>query len=214
MNNKKAFTLAEVLLTIVIIGFVAAMVMPTVIQNVYEAELMSMWKRQHSIVKNAWNMAVFENGGSVAGGFATVNDLAASLRKNLNVVNDCTTDNTKTCWATGTKYLNRSDFPGTIPAFALADGSFWGYRSGFSKPCVSQSGTMQDICLNLVVDVNGAKGPNMMGKDIYGVHLRTKTASAFGSDGDNVSGAASDCKTTGSGWACATQNLFKTNSQN
>ena len=50
---KMAFTLAEVLLTLVIIGVVAAMTVPTIIENTKEQEIRSLLKKNHSIIAQA-----------------------------------------------------------------------------------------------------------------------------------------------------------------
>lgn len=50
---KKGFTLAEVLITLGIIGIVAAMTLPTVINRTKEAELVNRTKKAVSVIQNA-----------------------------------------------------------------------------------------------------------------------------------------------------------------
>ncbi len=44
---KKGFTLAEVLITLGIIGIIAAMTIPTLLQNTDEAQLKTAWKKAY-----------------------------------------------------------------------------------------------------------------------------------------------------------------------
>ena len=51
--KKSAFTLAEVLITIGIVGVVAAMTMPSIINKVNEYILKQEFKRAYNIMQNA-----------------------------------------------------------------------------------------------------------------------------------------------------------------
>lgn len=48
--KKRAFTMAEVLITLGIIGIVAAMTLPTVINNIQDKQFRTMFKKQFSII--------------------------------------------------------------------------------------------------------------------------------------------------------------------
>lgn len=52
-NMKKSFTLAEVLITLGIIGIVAAMTLPTVINNSRNKQLEAGLKRSYSVIAQA-----------------------------------------------------------------------------------------------------------------------------------------------------------------
>ena len=64
INQAKfqAFTLAEVLITIAIIGIVAAMTLPSVIANYKKKEIPIRLKKFSSTMQNAFNMAKLEHG--------------------------------------------------------------------------------------------------------------------------------------------------------
>ena len=59
---KPAFTLAEVLITLAIIGVVAALTLPSVIQNFKERQYVSQLKKTYSVLQNAFQMAIAEHG--------------------------------------------------------------------------------------------------------------------------------------------------------
>ena len=59
---RKAFTLAEVLITLGIIGIVAAMTLPAVVSKYKEKVLVERLKQTYSIFSQAFLRAVQENG--------------------------------------------------------------------------------------------------------------------------------------------------------
>ncbi len=59
---KKGFTLAEVLITLGIIGVVAALTLPSLIQNYREQAIVARVKKFYSVFSQAYAMAVLENG--------------------------------------------------------------------------------------------------------------------------------------------------------
>lgn len=63
LQNKFAFTLAEVLITLGIIGVVAAMTIPTLIARVQNKELETAFKKNYSMLQNAYEKACYDNGG-------------------------------------------------------------------------------------------------------------------------------------------------------
>mgnify|MGYP002623662355 CR=1 FL=1 len=65
--KKIAFTLAEVLITLGIIGVVAVMTLPIVINNVRHAELESRFKKTSSELQNALQKVQFDYGMTIYG---------------------------------------------------------------------------------------------------------------------------------------------------
>ena len=65
LNKKAAFTLAEVLITLGIIGIVAAMTLPTLIANyqkkVVETRLISFYSKINQACRNAAYIFLFKN---------------------------------------------------------------------------------------------------------------------------------------------------------
>ncbi len=60
---KKGFTLAEVLITLGIIGVVAALTLPSLVAKYKEKQYVTALKKAVSILDNAYRLAIFENGG-------------------------------------------------------------------------------------------------------------------------------------------------------
>ena len=63
-KNKKGFTLAEVLITLGIIGVVAALTIPALISNYRKSVVETRLKRSYSVLANAMLFAVKDNGES------------------------------------------------------------------------------------------------------------------------------------------------------
>lgn len=62
MKNNKGFTLAEVLITLGIIGVVAAITLPAIIQNYQKMVLKNQFKKSYAIAQNAWIKAEADMG--------------------------------------------------------------------------------------------------------------------------------------------------------
>ena len=62
MNGKKAFTLAEVLITLTIIGVIAALTIPTLMKKYDEAATVSKVKKMYTTIANAVRVWQVENG--------------------------------------------------------------------------------------------------------------------------------------------------------
>ena len=71
--KKQAFTSAEVLITLGIIGVVAALTMPTLIHNYRKSVVENKLKSEYSLIFNAIRMAEAKNGTSDIGKLAIHN---------------------------------------------------------------------------------------------------------------------------------------------
>ena len=94
---KKGFTLAEVLITLGVIGVVAALTMPSLVGAYKERVLISQTKKTLSIILNAITQARVkkdvENNGEIFDSSNTSDMTAALLFENMNVVKTCKASN-------------------------------------------------------------------------------------------------------------------------
>lgn len=166
-NGAFAFTLAEVLITLLIIGVVAALTIPILMQNHAKQETVSRLQKTFSTLNSAVQMSVVENGPVQNWSYPTVDWDETQSRawwntyfvpySNLSVVKECTYDNRTECWAIDAKYLDGSVGGGLGGYF------FWLLKDGSSISFLSLS--TEDAQLS--VDLNGLKKPNIIGKDIF-----------------------------------------------
>ena len=77
---KAAFTLAEVLITLGIIGIVAVLTLSIVIQNIQNKQNIAKWKKEYSVINNAFN-EVLADGVSVCEAYSP-NGTCASVDNN------------------------------------------------------------------------------------------------------------------------------------
>ena len=105
--SRSAFTLAEVLITLGIIGVVAAMTMPSLIGKYQEKVLINQAKKSYSIIQNALVLTKANEEASSYGDIFradnTSDETADIIFKNMQVVERCYSDTTKGCGGTSYK---------------------------------------------------------------------------------------------------------------
>jgi prepilin-type N-terminal cleavage/methylation domain-containing protein len=190
--QNKGFTLAEVLITLLVIGVVASLVIPAIIQDSQDAELKTALKSFYSSISDATRLIMFDNGGSI-NGLYTSNTVMRDLYANkMSITQKCDeNDSPDNCWHPTSGVVKRYDgdywaltekFPGikltngTLLLFALTYPNCDGQYSGLISPV---------SCALIRVDINGFKGPNTFGKDIFDFHILQTTVSPRGGSYDN-----------------------------
>ena len=177
LSPKKAFTLAEVLITLGIIGVVAAMTIPTLMQKCFEIQTVARFKEVNSILSQAIKLAVEENGEvSSWGNINQINEasalaIAKNLKPHLKLAHDCGTyDDKNMCIArvytlmngkvAGAGYATNKSYYKVV----LMNGSsiFWRGRYGGDYP---KNGEVPIMAF--FFDINGSKGPNIVGHDLF-----------------------------------------------
>lgn len=173
-NNKRiGFTLSEVLVTLLVIGVVAAMTVPILNNAIRQADLNTEAKKALSVANQAYTMAVNDNGGGFGAYYASQTQSVVkfnALKSQLKITNDCPYNSNPQgkCWSASGVGLNNYRVPGCQmtsndgsqfqnTSFTTADGMFWMLYSYSTTTGV-------DL---LFVDVNGNKGPNDWGKDVF-----------------------------------------------
>ena len=204
-RSKKAFTLAEVLVTLGIIGVVAAMTMPMLIANQKEKATVTKLKKSYSILNQAYIRAVNEHGEFKDWGFggdSTVStedpetgervyseETIANSRLFLDIMTEHMSS-VKKCYqpSCDISYYNPITLSGTertkgasFNIVDLPDGSsiLGGYIS------LSTCKTAQR-CADFAVDINGAKNqPNVIGVDVFYFQVMPERIAPFGNVNTN-----------------------------
>jgi prepilin-type N-terminal cleavage/methylation domain-containing protein len=168
----KAFTLAEVLITLAIIGVVAALTIPTVVQNYQKTQVVTQLKKTFSALSNTTNLAIADygpiTGWETGEGFSSANSIAFAnkyLIPYLKVAKNCEAKITDDC-AFNYTYLSKtttSSFGSYYTRFYLTDGTLIAVESFTSE---SENGGTNRLAY-VFIDVNGQKKPNIFGKDIF-----------------------------------------------
>lgn len=188
-----AFTLAEVLITLTIIGIVAAITIPTLINNYQKKQYVTSLKKFYTNFNQVLAQVAVDKGcpGNLActdlfGSGTTNFTLGESLIKYFKVARKCKTYANKGCWANKTPCY----FDGTVPSCYYTFNSDTSYKfttmdnisislvnyapngqsytnckySGFSR---NKTGHLKQVCGYLFVDVNGPQKPNIYGRDTF-----------------------------------------------
>ncbi len=149
------FTLAEVLITLGIIGIIAAMTLPAVIQNTKRQEASARLKKFVSTMEQAIIMSELENGSAIywtqAGVVKDDNGNVDIAKSNAEVV--------KFYNRYLKKYLNTVT---KIDQFSPGNANMKVYFAD-STSVMLYSGA----CITMSFDVNGDSKPNLSGRDIF-----------------------------------------------
>ncbi len=143
MNKKSGFTLAEVLVTLMIIGVIAAMTIPSLMQNTAQQEYKAGFKKAVSMLNQAVTLN-YALDGEDATSFQNEN-IFHMLTKRLNVMSTFNGDTIYT--ADGMKLV-----------------------AGKGNGCQTDNNKIDGYCSVVEVDVNGPKGPNKLTEGTQSVY--------------------------------------------
>ncbi len=177
MNYKTAFTLAEILITLGIIGVVSAITIPTLISTHQREVNISRAKKLYSIFSQNINQTTIENGELQYWNWDLnlQQFVETYLLKNLNITKNCKTSNG--CWnSNGIIYGLNGTYEEQIKTSSfykiqLADGTYIAFRKQDNKH------------LHIYCDVNGNKRPDKYGIDNF---VLTITPGAFNDSFHNI----------------------------
>ena len=178
---KKAFTMAEVLVTLIIIGVIAAMTIPGLQNSAQNREMVVSCKKAFSTLSNALALAEQTNGPIRKWGLtdgSSYDDFEEFFLPHLSTVALC--NGTTGCFGEG-KYkdykneaydsLTEKGYGTPGVAAVLADGMSLSYdlqssqNSSTSTEVLGVNATAPIVVF--AVDVNGAKNPNTIGEDVF-----------------------------------------------
>lgn len=204
-----AFTLAEVLITLGVIGVIAAITIPILLQSTQEKELKTAWKKNFSVLTQATKLIMNENDNSMKEVTSTTNDdLRDAYLKYLKYTKKCDNGTAGCFWINSgdMTLLNGDPQPWVVDSSViLVDGTIIDFSSYFSN-CTYSDGAINDVCGEIWLDVNGFKKPNVMGRDIFTIWIRPNQISPKGVPGDSF---GSDCNTSDYGYGCAGKYLYE-----
>lgn len=202
---KCGFTLAEVLITLGIIGVVAAITIPTLIHTYYEKQTVSRLLETTSILSQAIKTSEEEYGE--LGSWGTPSMTAEysmlvfnNLKPFLKVANNCgEIDENAQCFADNYSYLNKK---GRV-SYNLYKPKYKFTLINGSSVCIQGIGGSSNLQIN--IDVNGPSKPNIMGKDMFLFQYNTEQRALIPmGHPDSIYPYEKDCLAkTASGWGCA-----------
>ena len=234
--RRVAFTLAEVLITLGIIGVVAAMTLPTLIANHQQKVTVTKLKKMYSILNQAYLRAQNDNGtidnwglsesiyeedpdtGESVSGEQPAEQAKlfwSKLQPYLQVLKACTDTNSAQCEGYPTYSLNgqkRSN--DRIPRLILNDGAI--LAGGSISNGINNCDNKNVVCADFSVDINGTAPPNTTGRDIFYFYVFKDRITPMGVAGTELLRSFEDfCNRTISseynGYGCAAWVIFNEN---
>ena len=184
--KKKAFTLAEVLITLTIIGVIAAITIPTLMKKYEEQQILTGVKTAYSILQNAVKMSIAENGPMSEWGlydawenynghknlsekfivpYLKVASVCKSNWTNSNERCFASANRSKTMWfGSGGTPVGSNSYLGPSLSYMVK------LSNGMDIAMGTQGYTLNKqyvIVFRFVVDINGTKGGSIMGRDVF-----------------------------------------------
>lgn len=175
---KKGFTLAEVLITLGIIGVVAAMTLPVLTAKYKLKVFETAFKKQYSIIQNAINYLTIENNYYACYNVFEGDDYISTTDDCENLTNDlvdklevrAVNSNVKAQYITSTKLKAEGGImvnehcqvdTGRYQTYVTKDGAFIMIRNTGMLP-------------GIILDTNGEKKPNKWGYDVFWLNFTNK----------------------------------------
>lgn len=173
---KNAFTLAEVLITLGIIGIVAAMTLPGIINDTRYAEIQTSLKKNYSITQQALLQMSIDEGQVIKADYGNL-ILESKLKNYFKLGFDCKgMDYRNICWhpsdSTKPQYYT---FNGQtkVKNSVLDDGAF--VTNDGSLYLFENAGGGTNHTTYITIDTNSIKKrPNQLGKDLFTFQITNK----------------------------------------
>ena len=175
-KRKKAFTLAEILITLSIIGVISAMVLPRMMKSMEEKVLATKAKHFYSLMSQMTRTYMANNGmfslknlvdctQTECAPDKTSGTLQHMIESTLKIANKCSS--LDDCFPV--MFIGRSEMDmdrlmkgnENAPAYILLDG----YVIAMTRRDLQED-------IRLLVDVNGKEGPNMFGRDLWYMYIK------------------------------------------
>lgn len=203
MKKRNAFNMVEIMIVVCLLLTTVILCLPTIFNNSKQARIISGWKRFYGEMQS--NFEVFNVSDKL-----TVQQICSSnfeekepeifkvISPYLNVD---LSKNPNTLKTYNYKFKNGAQ----VPMQSLVFTKFFSYQEnenivGFKW--LNCNCTETKPCATVLFDMNGAKKPNRIGKDIFGVYIYKDRLEAFGADMTN-SELERDCNGHTNGMSCS-----------
>lgn len=186
-GERYAFTLAEILITLGIIGVVAAITIPILTNQYQNHTYITGLQKAYATLSQISQKIQADYGcsGNLActglfGAATDANSLGTEFVKYYKASKDCGITTNQFCWPDsvanhydGSGNIINKNTDATHYKFMTNDGMSMAIVN-YSTNCTTTSGTgplASSVCAIFSIDVNGAKGPNRNGRDNFAFRL-------------------------------------------
>lgn len=166
LMKNRAFTLAEVLITLVVIGIIASITVPLIMENHRKVETITRLKKFHSTMCNAFRRAEVENGSSINWDWGNNNGRGTPFAdvvflKVFPIISPYLSY-TKQDKSFIDKFQNKEAY-----GVYLNDGTYFYVPNNHIGNYTDMNTGLYHPCMYFTFDVNGQKKPNELGRDLF-----------------------------------------------
>lgn len=170
-SKRAAFTLAEVLITLGIIGIVAAMTIPTLVKNYNHRQIETKLKKTYSVLQNAFEMSKSQYGDYDNWYWYDVPaDNAERISKFWNTYIFPYLQLSKVCAPSTSECFAENTAPNGASGVTVSNSKYLSFMLKDGTTVLSWTGSndnVSDAHVQVIVDINGLSKPNQIGQDIF-----------------------------------------------
>lgn len=164
-SRKIAFTLAEVLITLAVIGIVAALTLPSMIANYKERQIVTRVKANYSKLNQAHRMMTVQNGPLNEWSDQSYETFEKELLKQFKVIKSCSAGH-----LCGAHYMNQ-------PAHVLSDGTI--IQVGGRRDCSETYSTANDALSDKNFDFYSCGSVDIYLGSVQNIHTKNDKNKIF-----------------------------------
>ena len=198
-KKKSAFTILEIVVAIFIISIVTAISIPIIINDTKEATYISNWKKQFDETKYVFNLMKINDSQELEAAVMDGNPELIIYRYLLYMgvpLSTLVPADDYTLRGLDNKIIDK-DSPYHIQYIAKKDSKT---LVGFTLDKTCPDGEI--VCGKIFFDINGEKGPNKLGVDVFGMEIHNLNLQVFG-ENQEIKKIKKDCSRFGSGAYCS-----------
>lgn len=217
IKKKFGFTLAETLVALAIIGVLASIIIPSIVNSYNKVVLQVKLKKMYAVLSHISQYAIADYGEMsytdfYDGSSVKVQEWFSNYMKPYLKIDKVCYDE-EGCWAKNVTHLNGDSVSnlnargigGNIVTFRTMDGTLFNADGNVPADLDNLFGIDSDVdALVLHIDLNGFKKPNVIGKDIYVFVYTNKGFVPAGNDRDKEF-VEQECSEDGTGIMCASK---------
>ena len=167
--KKQAFTLSEVLITMSIIGIVAALTVPNLVNN-YQKEAQAIQIRKAvNEMTNAVDMLITEEGKTKFSQTSAITNKRHDNGQTIDGISEFINKHFKVAATTGCFAGSYKSISGTSSAFSCNVNSTFLLSNG-NALCITKDGSQ----LHVYIDTNGQDKPNISGRDLFAYYINSQ----------------------------------------
>ncbi len=180
---RKAFTLAEILITLGIIGVVAALTVPNIYSNYQQEALTAQLRKIISEIESAFDLSITSEGKTTLSGTRIARDGIDEkfIDTYFKYIKKCKDTDTAKCFASEQYFSingKKKDFKCAGYSYVLANSSAICMNIVKEIPILTEddedSGKfkqLKGLNIEIFIDTNGNQPPNVGGRDMFHVYM-------------------------------------------